>query len=234
MNTIIATLVMTHITIVCVTVFLHRGQAHRGLIFHPILAHFMRFWLWLTTGMTTKEWVAIHRKHHAFTEQSEDPHSPHVYGIWRVLFGGALLYSQAAKDTEMVEKFGVGTPDDWLERNVYTPYNFYGIALMLLIDLALFGPVGFLVWGVQMFWIPFWAAGVINGVAHYIGYRNGTTRDDSRNLLPWGIVVGGEELHNNHHLDPANVKLSKQWWEFDIGYAWIRLFKLLRLVKFTR
>jgi len=234
MNTIITTLVMTHITIVCVTVFLHRGQAHRGLTFHPVLSHFMRFWLWLTTGMTTKEWVAIHRKHHAYTEQLEDPHSPHVYGIWRVLFGGALLYSQAAKDTDMVAKFGVGTPDDWLERNVYTPYNFHGIVLMLLIDLVLFGPIGFVVWGVQMIWIPFWAAGVINGVAHYIGYRNGETRDESRNLVPWGIVVGGEELHNNHHLDPANVKLSKQWWEFDIGYMWIKLFRLLGLVKFTR
>ena len=234
LDVILFTLIATHITIVCVTVFLHRGQAHRGLTFHPILSHFMRFWLWLTTGMTTKEWVAIHRKHHAFTEQAEDPHSPHVYGVWRVLFGGALLYSQAARDTDMVEKFGVGTPDDWLEHNVYNPYNFHGIVLMLLIDLALFGPMGFIVWGIQMLWIPFWAAGVINGVAHYIGYRNGKTKDESRNLLPWGIIVGGEELHNNHHLDPANVKLSKRWWEFDIGYAWIRLFKLLGLVKFTR
>ena len=221
---------MTHITIVCVTVFLHRGQAHRGLTFHPVLSHFMRFWLWLTTGMTTKEWVAIHRKHHAFTEQKEDPHSPHVYGVWRVLFGGALLYSQAARDRDMVAKFGVGTPDDWLERNVYTPYNFYGIVVMLLIDLVLFGPVGFVVWGVQMLWIPFWAAGVINGVAHYMGYRNGETRDASRNLVPWGIIVGGEELHNNHHLDPANVKLSKRLWEFDIGYMWIKLFEFLRLL----
>ena len=230
MNTIITILVMTHITIVCVTVFLHRGQAHRGLTFHPVLSHFMRFWLWLTTGMTTKEWVAIHRKHHAFTEQKEDPHSPHVYGVWRVLFGGALLYSQAARDRDMVAKFGVGTPDDWLERNVYTPYNFYGIVVMLLIDLVLFGPVGFVVWGVQMLWIPFWAAGVINGVAHYMGYCNGETRDASRNLVPWGIIVGGEELHNNHHLDPANVKLSKRLWEFDIGYMWIKLFEFLRLL----
>jgi len=234
LDVILFTLIATHITIVCVTVFLHRGQAHRGLTFHPILSHFMRFWLWLTTGMTTKEWVAIHRKHHAFTEQAEDPHSPHVYGVWRVLFGGALLYSQAARDRDMVAKFGVGTPDDWLERNIYTPRNFHGIVLMLLIDLALFGPVGFVVWGVQMLWIPFWAAGVINGVAHYIGYRNGATRDASRNLVPWGIIVGGEELHNNHHLDPANVKLSKQWWEFDIGYMWIKVFQLLGLVKFTR
>jgi len=234
LDVILFTLIATHITIVCVTVFLHRGQAHRGLTFHPVLGHFMRFWLWLTTGMTTKEWVAVHRKHHAFTEQSEDPHSPHVYGIWRVLFGGALLYSQAARDRDMVEKFGVGTPDDWLERNVYTPYNFHGIVVMLLIDFALFGPMGFIVWGIQMLWIPFWAAGVINGVAHYVGYRNGETRDASRNLVPWGIVVGGEELHNNHHLDPANVKLSKRWFEFDIGYLWIRLFKLLGLVQLTR
>ena len=234
LDVILYTLIVTHITIVCVTVFLHRGQAHRGLTFHPVLSHFMRFWLWLTTGMVTRQWVAIHRKHHRFSDVEGDPHTPHVFGIWRVLFGGALLYSRAARDSVMIAQYGQGTPVDWLETNVYSKHNFVGIGLMLLIDLALFGPVGFIVWGVQMLWIPFWAAGVINGVAHYIGYRNGETKDHSRNISPWGIVVGGEELHNNHHLDPANVKLSKRWWEFDIGYMWICIFKLLGLVKLTR
>ena len=234
LDVILYTLIVTHITIVCVTVFLHRGQAHRGLTFHPVLSHFMRFWLWLTTGMVTRQWVAIHRKHHRYSDQEGDPHTPHVFGIWRVLFGGALLYSRATKDSVMIAQYGQGTPVDWMETNVYTKYNFAGIGLMLLIDLLLFGPVGFVVWGIQMLWIPFWAAGVINGVAHWIGYRNGETRDHSRNISPWGIVVGGEELHNNHHLDPANVKLSKRWWEFDIGYMWICIFKLLGLVKLTR
>ena len=234
LDVILYTLIVTHITIVCVTVFLHRGQAHRGLIFHPLLSHFMRFWLWLTTGMVTRQWVAIHRKHHRYSDRAGDPHTPHIYGIWRVLFGGALLYSKAARDSVMIAQYGQGTPVDWVETNVYSKHNFLGIGLMLLIDLALFGPVGFIVWGVQMLWIPFWAAGVINGVAHYIGYRNGETKDHSRNISPWGIVVGGEELHNNHHLDPANVKLSKRWWEFDIGYMWICIFKFLGLVKLTR
>jgi len=231
---LVYTLIVTHITIVCVTLFLHRGQAHKGIIFHPILQHFMRFWLWLTTGMVTKQWVAIHRKHHAYSDKEGDPHSPHVFGIWHVFTQGARLYSQAAKDTEMVNKFGVGTPDDWLERNLYTPWNFLGILLMLVIDLLFFGPWGLLVWGIQMIWIPFWAAGVINGLGHWWGYRNGESRDESRNLVPWGIVVGGEELHNNHHLAPASVKLSRQWFEFDIGYMWLRLFNLLSLAKIVR
>jgi len=231
---LVYTLIVTHITIVCVTLFLHRGQAHKGIIFHPILQHFMRFWLWLTTGMVTKQWVAIHRKHHAYSDKEGDPHSPHVFGIWHVFTQGARLYSQAAKDTEMVNKFGVGTPDDWLERNLYTPWNFLGILLMLVIDLLFFGPWGLLVWGIQMIWIPFWAAGVINGLGHWWGYRNGESRDKSRNLVPWGIVVGGEELHNNHHLAPASVKLSRQWFEFDIGYMWLRLFNLLSLAKIVR
>lgn len=230
MLTILYTFIVTHITIVCVTLFLHRGQAHKGIVFHPILSHFMRFWLWLTTGMVTKQWVAIHRKHHVHSDQEGDPHSPHVFGIWHVLTQGALLYSKSAKDTVMVEQFGVGTPDDWLERNLYTPYNFFGILIMLTIDLALFGSIGFIVWGVQMIWIPFWAAGVINGLGHWWGYRNGTTRDQSRNLIPWGIVIGGEELHNNHHLSPASVKLSRRWFEFDIGWMWLMLFKFLKLV----
>jgi stearoyl-CoA desaturase (delta-9 desaturase) len=231
MNTIIYTLIVTHITIISVTLFLHRGQAHKGIIFHPILGHFMRCWLWLTTGQVTKQWVAIHRKHHAFSDKEGDPHSPHVFGIWRVFFKGAWLYHTASKDKEMVEKFGVGTPDDWIERNIYTPHSRLGILLMLVIDLLFFGPWGFIVWGVQMLWIPFWAAGVINGVGHWYGYKNGTTRDNSRNISPWGIVVGGEELHNNHHLDPASVRLSRRWFELDVGYLWLRLFTTLGLAK---
>ena len=233
MDIVLYTLVVTHITIVCVTLFLHRGQAHKGIIFHPILGHFMRFWLWLTTGMVTKQWVAIHRKHHRFSDNDGDPHSPHVYGIARVFFKGAGLYHLASKDTDMVDKFGVGTPDDWIERVIYTPHSRLGILLMLVIDCLFFGPWGLIVWGVQMVWIPFWAAGVINGIGHWYGYKNGTTRDASRNIIPWGIVVGGEELHNNHHLNPASVKLSQRWFEFDIGYMWLRLFTLLGLAKIT-
>jgi stearoyl-CoA desaturase (delta-9 desaturase) len=229
MDKIIATLVMTHITIVCVTLYLHRGQAHRGITFHPILEHFIRFWLWLTTGMVTKQWVAIHRKHHRFSDEQDDPHTPHVYGIWTVLFKGAVLYHNASKDSAMIQQYGVGTPDDWIERKLYTPHSRLGILLMLVIDLLFFGPWGLLMWGIQMIWIPFWAAGVINGVAHWIGYKNGKTKDHSRNISPWGIIVGGEELHNNHHLDPASPKLSKNWWEFDIGWMWFKLFELLRL-----
>ena len=224
MNIIFYTLIVTHITIVCVTLFLHRGQAHKGIIFHPILAHFMRFWLWLTTGMVTKQWVAIHRKHHRYSDIEGDPHSPHVYGIWKVLTQGALLYSHAAKDNAMVEQYGQGTPDDWIEK-VYTKYNFLGILIMLWIDLQLFGGLGFIVWLVQMIWIPLWAAGVINGLGHFIGYRNEQTRDRSHNLVPWAIIVGGEELHNNHHTAPGDPKLSRRWWEFDIGWMWIKIFE---------
>ena len=231
MDKIIATLVMTHITIVCVTLYLHRGQAHRGIEFNPILGHFMRFWLWLTTGQVTKQWVAIHRKHHRFSDVEGDPHTPHVYGIWQVFFKGAWLYHIASKDTAMVEQYGVGTPDDWMERNIYTPHSRLGILLMLVIDCLFFGPWGLIVWGVQMIWIPFWAAGVINGIGHWMGYRNGETKDHSRNISPWGIVVGGEELHNNHHLDPANPKLSRRWFEFDIGWMWLGVFRLIGLAK---
>ncbi len=231
MSMLIYTLVMTHITIICVTLFLHRGQAHKGIVFHPILSHFMRFWLWLTTGMVTRQWVAIHRKHHQKSDQQGDPHSPHVYGIWRVLFGGAFLYHHASKDSAMIDQFGVGTPDDWLERNVYSAHSRLGILLMLVIDLVLFGPWGLLVWGIQMIWIPFWAAGVVNGLAHWWGYRNGETKDRSRNLIPIGIIIGGECLHNNHHLDPASPKLSKRWFEFDIGWMWLTLFRLMGLAK---
>jgi stearoyl-CoA desaturase (delta-9 desaturase) len=191
----------------------------------------MRFWLWLTTGQITKQWVAIHRKHHVFSDNEGDPHTPHVFGIWTVLFKGAVLYHTASKDTDMVNKFGVGTPDDWIERVIYTPHSRLGILLMLVIDCLFFGPWGLIVWGVQMIWIPFWAAGVINGLGHWWGYRNGTTRDLSQNIVPWGIVIGGEELHNNHHLNPANVKLSRRWFEFDIGYMWLKLFSLVGLAK---
>jgi len=231
MDPIISTLVMTHITIVCVTLFLHRGQAHRGIQFNFVVEHFMRFWLWLTTGMVTKQWVAIHRKHHRFSDKEGDPHTPHVYGIWRVLFTGAGLYHQASKDKQMIQQYGVGTPDDWIERNLYTPHSRLGILLMLVIDLLFFGPWGFIVWGVQMLWIPFWAAGVINGLAHWWGYRNGETKDQSKNIMPWGILIGGECLHNNHHLEPANPRLSRRWFEFDIGWFYIRLLEILRLAK---
>ena len=225
---------MTHITIICVTLFLHRGQAHRGINFHPILEHFMRFWLWLTTGMVTKQWVAIHRKHHRFSDIEGDPHSPYVYGIWRVLFKGAGLYHEASKDSATIQQYGVGTPDDWIERNVYSAHSRSGILLMLVIDCLLFGPWGLVVWGIQMIWIPFWAAGVINGLAHWIGYRNGETKDRSRNISPWGIVIGGEELHNNHHLDAASPKLSRRWFEFDIGWFWIKVLVYLKLAKINR
>jgi stearoyl-CoA desaturase (Delta-9 desaturase) len=231
MLTFLITLLFTHITIVCVTLFLHRGQAHRGIVFHPILSHFMRLWLWLTTGMNTKVWVAIHRKHHRSTDVEGDPHSPHVYGLWKVLFGGAFLYHKASADHAMIANYGVGTPDDWLERQVYTPHPWLGILTMLIVDLVLFGMWGFLVWGVQMLWIPFWAAGVINGIGHWWGYTNGNSKDHSRNISNFGIIIGGEELHNNHHLEPANPKLSRRWFEFDLGWAWLHLFRFLGLAK---
>ena len=228
---ILYTLIVTHITIVCVTLFLHRGQAHRGIEFHPILGHFMRFWLWMTTGQITKQWVAIHRRHHRSTDVLGDPHSPHVFGIWNVLFKGAFLYHKASKDTAMINQYGVGTPDDWIERTLYTPHSRLGIALMLVIDLVLFGPWGLLVWGIQMIWIPFWAAGVVNGVGHWLGYRNGETKDRSTNFSPWGIIIGGEELHNNHHLDPASPKMSRRWFEFDLGWMWLTIFRTVGLAK---
>jgi stearoyl-CoA desaturase (delta-9 desaturase) len=225
------TLVMVQITIACVTLYLHRSQTHRSVAFHPVVEHFMRFWLWLTTGMVTKQWVAIHRKHHQASDTESDPHSPKVHGIWRVLFGGAFLYHKASKDRIMVEKLGVGTPNDWIEENLYTPHSRLGILLMLIIDLFLFGPWGFVVWGVQMIWVPFWAAGVINGAAHWWGYRNTDTKDTSRNLWPIAFWIGGEELHNNHHSDGANPKFSQRWWEFDIGWMYIRILMFFKLAK---
>lgn len=228
---IIYTLILTHITIVSVTLYLHRGQAHKGFVFHPILEHFFRFWLWLTTGMVTKQWVAIHRKHHGFSDKEGDPHSPHVFGIKNIFFRGVYYYYLAAKDANMVMQYGKGTPNDWLERKVYTPHPWLGILTMLIVNLVLFGVWGFLIWGVQMIWIPFWAAGVINGIGHWWGYRNGDSKDQSRNISALGIIIGGEELHNNHHLEPANPKLSRRWFEFDIGWMWFNVFKFLKLAQ---
>ncbi len=228
---IIYLLVATHITIVAVTLFLHRSQAHRSVQFHFVVEHFFRFWLWLTTGMVTKQWVAIHRKHHRFSDRPGDPHSPHVYGIRQVFFKGAMLYHAASKDKVMVDTYGVGTPTDWLELHLYTPHSRLGIGLLFVLNCWLFGWIGALIWGIQMIWIPFWAAGVINGLAHWWGYRNGSTSDYSRNIIPWGIVVGGEELHNNHHLNPASPRLSLRWFEFDIGWVYIKILSALRLAQ---
>ena len=227
-------LITTHITIVCVTLYLHRGQAHKSIEFHPILEHFMRAWLWLTTGMVTKQWVAIHRKHHRYSDIEGDPHSPHVFGIWKVLFKGAFLYHTASKDRDMVNNYGVGTPDDWAERNIYTKHSRLGITLLLLVNLLWFSWWGLLIWLIQMIWIPFWAAGVINGIGHWIGYRNGETKDCSTNISPLGIIIGGECLHNNHHLDPANPKLSRRWFEFDIGWMWLTIMRILHLAKLKK
>lgn len=226
---ILYTLISTHLTIIAVTLFLHRGQAHRGINFHPVLEHFLRFWLWLTTGMVTKEWVAVHRKHHRFTDKLEDPHSPKYFGILRVLLTGAVLYARACRDREMVKFYGVGTPDDWVERNIYSRFSVHGVLLLLIVNTILFNGWGIVIWLIQMAWIPFWAAGVINGIGHKFGYRNGKTTDNSRNIIPWGIIIGGEELHNNHHLDPGSIKLSRQWWELDIGYFYFLIFKTVRL-----
>ncbi|GAA5183621.1 acyl-CoA desaturase [Niveibacterium umoris] len=223
---------LTHITIASVTIFLHRHQAHRALDLHPIPSHFFRFWLWMTTGMVTKEWAAIHRKHHAKCETAEDPHSPQILGINRVLWGGVFLYVKESRNKDTMERYGHGTPDDWMERHIYTPGQKVGIVLMLAIDIALFGVVpGVLMWGVQMIWIPFWAAGVINGLGHFWGYRNYDCTDASTNLVPWGILIGGEELHNNHHSFATSAKLSSKWYEFDIGWMYIRIMEMLGLAK---
>ena len=224
-------LITTHITIVCVTLYLHRGQAHRGFTFNRYVEHFMRFWLWLTTGMVTKEWVAIHRKHHSQCDKPGDPHSPHNEGIWKILFGGAFYYANASTDKQMVNSYGVGTPDDWMERNVYSKYQLAGVMLLLVINTLLFNGWGIVIWLIQMAWIPFWAAGVVNGLGHYIGYRNTDTKDYSTNLSPFGIIIGGEELHNNHHENPANPKLSRKWFEFDIGWMWYKILNRFGLMK---
>jgi stearoyl-CoA desaturase (delta-9 desaturase) len=225
------TLVLTHITIAAVTIYLHRHSAHRALDLHPVVSHFFRFWLWLTTGQVTKEWTAIHRKHHAKCEQAEDPHSPHVHGIKTVLLTGAELYRKEAKNQDTLDRYGHGTPDDWMERNVYTRFSWQGVALMLIINLALFGVLGLTVWAVQMMWIPVTAAGIINGAAHYWGYRNFEAHDASTNISPWGILIGGEELHNNHHTYPTSAKLSVKPYEFDIGWMYITILQSMGLAK---
>ena len=231
----IVALALTHVTIVGVTVFLHRCQTHRALDLHPALSHFFRLWLWMTTGMATREWVAIHRKHHAKCETPDDPHSPQVLGINRVLWGGVFLYVRESRNRAVIERYGSGTPDDWLERNLYSRYVLLGLTLTGLIDVILFGIVpGVAILLVQIVWIPFWAAGVINGVGHFGGYRSWPTADASTNLAPWGILIGGEELHNNHHAFPTSAKLSNKWYEFDIGWMYIRIFELLGLAKVKR
>ncbi|MGD2082735.1 MAG: fatty acid desaturase [Chromatiales bacterium] len=222
---------LTHVTIASVTIFLHRAQAHRALELHPAVAHFFRFWLWLTTGMITRQWVAVHRKHHARCETPEDPHSPQVLGLSKVLWEGAELYRDAARDPGMVERFGHGTPDDWMERQVYTRHNFLGVTLLFFVQALLFGLPGIALWAVQMVWIPFWAAGVINGVGHYWGYRNFDAPDASTNIAPLGVLIGGEELHNNHHAFPSSAKLSARPWELDIGWAYIRGLSALGLAR---
>jgi stearoyl-CoA desaturase (delta-9 desaturase) len=228
---IIVALIFTHITIAAVTIYLHRHQAHRALDIHPVISHFFRFWLWLTTGMVTKEWAAIHRKHHAKVETPDDPHSPRQFGIRTVMWQGAELYRKESKNLETMEKYGHGTPDDWLERNLYTRHSGKGLVLMFLIDVALFGPIGITIWAIQMIWIPIFAAGIINGVGHYWGYRNYEVSDASTNIVPWGILIGGEELHNNHHTFGSSAKFSSKWWEFDIGWLYIQTMKALGLAR---
>jgi stearoyl-CoA desaturase (delta-9 desaturase) len=226
----LATLVLTHVTIASVTIFLHRSQAHRALDLHPVVAHCFRVWLWMTTGMQTKEWAAIHRKHHAKCETAEDPHSPQTRGLKTVLLSGAELYMAESNNPETMEKYGHGTPDDWIERNIYSRFTWHGCGIMLVSDWVLFGlGVGTVVWTIQMMWIPFFAAGVINGIGHFWGYRNFDYPDASRNIVPWGILVGGEELHNNHHTFATSAKLSSKWYEFDIGWLYIRMLAFARL-----
>jgi len=222
---------LTHITIAAVTLYLHRHQAHHAIDLHPVISHFFRFWLWLTTAMITREWVAIHRKHHARVETSDDPHSPQTRGIAKVLFEGAELYKQEAQNQDTLKSFGHDTPEDWIERNLYTRHRNFGIVLMLLIDFALFGFIGITIWAVQMIWIPFFAAGVINGIGHWGGYRNFESPDASTNIVPWGILIGGEELHNNHHAFASSAKFSSRWWEIDLGWSYIRFLNLMGLAR---
>ena len=228
------TLVVTQLTIFTVTLYLHRSQTHRGVDLHPVVAHFFRFWGWLSTGMVTKEWVAVHRKHHAKVETPEDPHSPQVYGIKKVFWDGVSLYRAATLNKDDLEKYGRGTPDDWIERALYSRHPYWGISLMLLINVALFGVAGIAIWAVQMAWIPFWAAGFVNGLGHYWGYRNFESADTSTNLVPWGLWIGGEELHNNHHAFPSSAKFALRKWEFDIGWAVICTLRAVGLAKVLR
>ena len=228
---VVYALLVTHITISTVTIFLHRNQAHRSLSLHPLCSHFFRFWLWLTTGMVTREWVAVHRKHHAEVETEEDPHSPRVYGVGKVLTEGAELYQKESTNEQTIRDYGHETPDDWIERRLYRRYTYLGISIMLVSNFVLFGFVGISIWAVQMLWIPIFAAGVINGVGHWGGYRNFETQDASTNIIPWGIVIGGEELHNNHHAFASSAKFSCKPWEFDIGWLYIRMLELCGLAK---
>jgi stearoyl-CoA desaturase (delta-9 desaturase) len=226
---VLITLVLTHITIASVTIYLHRHQAHRSMDLHPVVSHFFRFWLWMTTGQVTKEWAAIHRKHHAKCEHEGDPHSPHVFGIKTVFWKGAELYRAESKNPDTMARYGHGTPDDWIERKLYTRYSALGVSLMLIINLTLFGVAGLSIWAVQMAWIPITAAGIINGIGHWWGYRNFEATDASTNVSPWGILIGGEELHNNHHTYPTSAKLSVKPYEFDIGWMYITILKSLGL-----
>ncbi len=226
---ILVTLALTHLTIASVTIYLHRHSAHRALDLHPLASHFFRLWLWLTTGMGTKVWTAIHRKHHARCDTEEDPHSPQVKGLPSVLLQGAELYKLEARNQETIERFGQGTPDDWIESHLYTPHTALGLGVMLAVDLVLFGAIGLTIWAVQMIWIPLFAAGVINGVGHYWGYRTFQTEEASRNIAPWGVLIGGEELHNNHHAHPSSARLSHKWWELDVGWIYIRMLSFLNL-----
>lgn len=228
---VVVTLIFTHITIACITIYLHRHSAHRALELHAIPSHFFRFWLWMTTGMVTKEWTAIHRKHHAKCETENDPHSPVIFGIKKVFLEGSELYRKEAKNQETLDRYGYGTPDDWIERNVYTKHSAKGVASMLIINILLFGPIGITIWAIQMIWAPVMAAGVINGIGHYWGYRNFQAEDASRNIVPWGILIGGEELHNNHHAYATSARLSNKWYEFDIGWMYIRTLEILGLAK---
>lgn len=228
---ILVALLMTHITIASVTIYLHRHSAHHALDIHPAIAHFFRLWLWLTTGMSTKAWTAIHRKHHAKCETEEDPHSPQILTLKKVLLEGSELYRKEAANQETLDKYGHGTPDDWMERNVYTRTDKGGVAILLVTDILLFGPLGLTIWAVQMLWIPVMAAGVINGVGHYYGYRNFQVEDASTNIVPWGILIGGEELHNNHHAYASSARLSNKWYEFDIGWFYIRVLEMLNLAQ---
>jgi len=231
---VVATLLLTHVTIAGVTIYLHRAQAHRALDLHPGVSHFFRAWLWLTTGMQTREWVSIHRKHHAKCETAEDPHSPQTRGLNKVLWEGAELYMAESQNAETLAKYSHGTPNDWAERNVYSRFTWHGCGVMLGLDLILFGAAGLAVWGVQMMWIPFLAAGVINGIGHFWGYRNFDAPDASTNIVPWGILIGGEELHNNHHTFPTSAKLSSKWYEFDIGWLYIRLMQSAGMARVLR
>ncbi len=231
---VVVALTLTHITIASVTIFLHRHQAHRALNLHAIPSHFFRFWLWLTTAIVTKEWVAIHRKHHAKCETEDDPHSPVILGIKKVLLEGAALYRKEAQNQETLDKYGHGTPNDWLENNLYSKRSELGITLMLIINVLLFGPLGLTIWAVQMAWIPINAAGIVNGIGHYWGYRNFQTEDASTNIVPWGIFIGGEELHNNHHAYASSAKLSNKWYELDIGWFYIRIIETFGLAQVKR